>query len=97
MQLLSRKLHSEKLVTGLTKRYAKSTKAVESSLTYVCVCMIIFRQKDEVAGEVPVAFVVRSNDFELGEEAVKEHIAKQVPMKLLLLNTFLSVTCEKIC
>ncbi|KAK7308882.1 hypothetical protein RJT34_05193 [Clitoria ternatea] len=35
-------------------------------------------QKDVVAGELPVAFVVRSNGFDLTEEAVKEFISKQV-------------------
>ncbi|EPS66025.1 hypothetical protein M569_08750, partial [Genlisea aurea] len=36
-------------------------------------------QKDEAAGEVPVAFVVRSSGLEeLSEEAVKEFVSKQV-------------------
>lgn len=35
-------------------------------------------QKDEAAGEVPVAFVVRAKDTELTEEAVKEFVAKKV-------------------
>lgn len=35
-------------------------------------------QKDEVAGEVPVAFVVATKDSNLTEEAVKEFISKQV-------------------
>lgn len=36
------------------------------------------RQRDEVAGEVPVAFVVASKDSDLTEEAVKDFISKQV-------------------
>lgn len=34
--------------------------------------------KDEVAGEVPVAFVVKSNGFKVTEDEIKEYISKQV-------------------
>jgi len=42
----------------------------------------MFRQNDEVAGEVPVAFVVRSNGNDITEEDVKEYVAKQVQIFL---------------
>lgn len=35
-------------------------------------------QKDDAAGEVPVAFVVRGKDSDIAEEAIKEFISKQV-------------------
>ncbi|KAK1325616.1 hypothetical protein QJS10_CPA01g02955 [Acorus calamus] len=38
----------------------------------------VIPQKDEVAGEVPVAFIVQSNGSELTEGSVKEYVAKQV-------------------
>ncbi|KAI3917597.1 hypothetical protein MKW98_021359 [Papaver atlanticum] len=38
----------------------------------------VVSQKDDVAGEIPVAFIVQSNGFELTEVAVKEYISKQV-------------------
>ena len=37
-----------------------------------------FSKKDEVAGEVPIAFVVRAHDAEIDESAIKEFVAKQV-------------------
>jgi hypothetical protein len=37
-----------------------------------------FRQKDDAAGEVPVAFVVRAADSDIAEEAIKEFVSKQV-------------------
>ncbi|RZS03916.1 hypothetical protein BHM03_00034162 [Ensete ventricosum] len=34
--------------------------------------------KDEAAGEVPVAFVVRSNGSKISEDEIKQYISKQV-------------------
>lgn len=36
--------------------------------------------KDEAAGEVPVAFVVRSNGSKISEDDIKQYISKQVPI-----------------
>lgn len=38
----------------------------------------VIPQKDEVAGEVPVAFVVKASGSDITEDAVKEFISKQV-------------------
>jgi len=37
-----------------------------------------FSMKDEAAGEIPVAFVVRSNGSEITEDEIKQYISQQV-------------------
>lgn len=37
-----------------------------------------FSMKDEAAGEIPVAFVVRSNGSEITEDEIKTYISQQV-------------------
>jgi 4-coumarate--CoA ligase len=34
--------------------------------------------KDEAAGEVPIAFVVRANGSKITEDEIKQYISKQV-------------------
>ena len=47
---------------------------------YLC---LVFRMKDEAAGEVPVAFVVRSNNSQITEDEIKQFISKQVSTLIL--------------
>jgi 4-coumarate--CoA ligase len=37
--------------------------------------------KDEAAGEVPIAFVVRVNGSKITEDEIKQYISKQVLIK----------------
>lgn len=41
---------------------------------------VLRRRKDDVAGEVPVAFVVRTAGSTISEAEVKDYIAKQVKL-----------------
>lgn len=41
-----------------------------------------FRMKDEAAGEVPVAFIVRSNGSKITEDEIKQYISKQVKINV---------------
>jgi acyl-CoA synthetase (AMP-forming)/AMP-acid ligase II len=49
--------------------------------------------KDEVAGEVPVAFVVLSNGSQVSEDEIKQFVSKQVKFCsfLFIINIFLRV------
>lgn len=38
----------------------------------------IFSMKDEAAGEIPVAFVVRSNGSNITEDEIKQFVSKEV-------------------
>ncbi|MBA0779248.1 hypothetical protein Gotri_003518 [Gossypium trilobum] len=38
----------------------------------------VVAMKDEAAGEVPVAFVVRSDKSQISEDEIKQYISKQV-------------------
>ncbi|RVW67884.1 4-coumarate--CoA ligase 1 [Vitis vinifera] len=51
--------------------------------------------KDEAAGEVPIAFIVRSNGFEITEDEIKEYIAKQVVYYKRIKRVFFIETIPK--
>lgn len=34
--------------------------------------------KDELAGEVPVAFIIRTEDSQISEDEIKQFVAKEV-------------------
>lgn len=48
--------------------------------------------KDEAAGEIPVAFVVRSNGSRITEDDVKQFISKQVMLKTCLVAAQLIIS-----
>jgi len=56
-----------------------------------------FRLKDEAAGEVPVAFVVRSNGSNISEDEIKQYISQQVLFNLYQISRliFLLWECQK--
>ncbi|KAF9613909.1 hypothetical protein IFM89_012457 [Coptis chinensis] len=51
--------------------------------------------KDDAAGEVPVAFVVRSNGSQISEEEIKQYISKQVVFYKRINKVFFSETIPK--
>ncbi|CAL9149228.1 4-coumarate--CoA ligase 1-like [Musa acuminata AAA Group] len=51
--------------------------------------------KDEAAGEVPVAFVVRSNGSKISEDEIKQYISKQVVFYKRINKVFFTETIPK--
>jgi len=53
--------------------------------------------KDELAGEVPVAFIIRSEGSEISENEIKQFVAKEVIPNLdfrkTIINTIITYQC----
>lgn len=52
----------------------------DKNVCITCLKCVCFSMKDEAAGEIPVAFVVRSNGSKISEDDIKQYISKQVPL-----------------
>lgn len=50
------------------------------------ICPFNYRMKDEVAGEVPIAFVVKANGSNINEEEIKQYVSQQVNIIFLLVR-----------
>lgn len=69
--------------TGLNLYRLHVRSVFDITIYIVCFCtdiyFICFRSmKDELAGEVPVAFVVRTKDSEITEDEIKKYVSQQV-------------------
>lgn len=53
----------------------------------------IFSMKEESAGEVPVAFVVRSGDSNITEDEIKQFISKQVSIDSFFDYKYVPLAC----
>jgi hypothetical protein len=53
--------------------------------------------KDELAGEVPVAFIIRSEGSEISENEIKQFVAKEVIPNLDFLNTIINTVVTYQC
>lgn len=59
--------------------------------------LIFCRMKDEAAGEVPVAFVVRSNGSKISEDEIKQYISKQVNFQESMTSIVPSISQSFVC